>query len=78
MNELKARFPIGTQYMSGGKHPKLCTVLNIWKTYNEAGNLVQIRYLTYHEFLGQRVINHDVIDTTIARGLTDEYKHLLK
>ena len=62
------RFAIGTQYMSRGKHPHLCTVCDILRTYNNAGELVAVRYVSTHEFAGQIVTNYDVVDTTIAMG----------
>lgn len=75
---MKVRFPIGTQYKTRGKAPRLCTVVDILKTYNSGGELVRIRYETMHEFCGQAVISHDVVDTTIAIGLIEEFKHLLE
>lgn len=65
-------YPIGTQYQSRGKHPRLCTVKDVWKTYNAAGELVQIRYVTTHEFLGQIVTEYDVVAVTIARNLVGQ------
>lgn len=74
---LIARFPIGTKYLTRGKRKDLCTVVDILKTYNNAGELVSIRYVTAHDFCGQQVFDYDVVDTTIAMGLTPEYQHLL-
>lgn len=65
------RFPIGQQFMSGGKHPRLCTVIDILKTFNNAGDLVRISYVAEHEFLGQKVTSWDNCDTTVARGAMD-------
>lgn len=64
-----AKYPIGTQYLTRGKNPKLCTVMDILKTYNSAGELVSTRYVSQHVFLGQVVTNNDVVETTIAMGL---------
>jgi len=64
---MEARFNIGTQYLSAGKHPKLCTVKDILKTFNAAGDLVRIRYVATHDFAGQ-IIAEEVCDTTVARG----------
>jgi len=66
---MEARFHIGTEYKTQGKHPKLCTVIDILKTYNIRGELVQIRYVATHDCLGQTVTDRDVVDATIARGL---------
>ncbi len=56
----------------GRKHPKLCTVVDVLKTYNKAGELVKTRYVSEHEFLGQTVIDRDVCETTILRGEVTE------
>lgn len=77
VTEMKHRFPIGTQYWSRGKHPRLCTVVAQLTTRDGDGRVVSIRYTTQHEFLGQKVDNHDVVDPTIAMGLLPEYRHLL-
>lgn len=66
---LEARFSIGTKYQTRGKVPRLCVVVDILKTYNSAGELVSIRYVSEHKFLGQTISDRDVLDTTIAMGL---------
>lgn len=64
------RFPIGTEYQSRGKRPRLCTVTDILKTYNAAGEMVRVRYVATHPGpLGQLVTDHDVCDATIGLGL---------
>lgn len=65
-------YEIGTKYQNGGKYPNLCTVTDIYKTYNSKGELVKIRYEAQHEFAGQTINDHDVCATTIARGLIGE------
>jgi hypothetical protein len=77
---LKARFPIGTKYIQRyrGGHTKECTVVDILRTYNSACELVKIRYVSTHPFMGQLVYDYDVVDTTIARNLTPEFQHLIK
>ena len=72
------RFPIGTQYRPAGKHAKVTTVTDQLTLTNSKGEILRVSYLTKHEFLGQMITNHDVCDTTIARGLLPEYQHLLK
>lgn len=72
------RFPIGTKYQPVGKHAKLCTVTDQLTTTNSKGEIVSERYISTHEFCGATVTNHDVVDTTIARGLTLGYLHLLE
>lgn len=64
-----ARFAIGTKFKTLGKHPKECTVTNILRTYDNADKLVKVSYVATHEFCGQVITDHDVCDTTIARGL---------
>lgn len=70
------RYSIGTTYKTRGKNSKICTVVDILKTYNSKNELVQIRYISTHEFLGQLVINRDIPETTIAMGLIDEFNAL--
>ena len=67
---MKARFPIGTQYQrTYGKRKDLCTVEDIYYTYNLADDLVKIEYVTSHLFCGQIVMEYGVCDATIARNL---------
>lgn len=62
-------YAIGTQFKTRGKAPRLCTVTDILKTYNSAGELVKTRYVAQHDFMGQKVNDYDVVTTTIAMGL---------
>ncbi len=66
------RFPIGTEYASRGKHSVVCTVVDQLTTTNSKGEVVRTSYVTSHNFCGQVVLETDVIDTTIARGLSSE------
>jgi hypothetical protein len=61
------RFAIGTQFKTQGKAPRICTVRDILRTYNNAGELVLITYVATHDFMGQEV-SEVVVDTTVARG----------
>ena len=56
---------IGKQYRTRGKHPKLCTVMDVHTTYNKDGEQIKTRYVSEHDFLGQKVIDKDVCLTTI-------------
>jgi hypothetical protein len=67
-DDRQPKFAIGHQYATRGKHSRLCTVTDILKTYNHEGRLVKIRYVSTHLLAGQIVINHDVVETTIAMG----------
>ena len=66
------RFKIGQQFKTAGKHPRLCTVTDILRTYNAAGEHVSTRYVATHEFCGQTMTDNDVLDITIARGALRE------
>lgn len=63
------RFPIGTRYLSSGKFPRDCIVIDQLTTTNAAGDVVARSYVTQHQFLGAPVTEHNVCDTTIARGV---------
>ena len=69
MSAGEPRFAVGTQYLTRSRAPRLCTVTDIHKTYNSAGELVKVRYVATHCFAGQLVTDYDVCDVTIARGL---------
>jgi len=56
---------IGKQYKTRGKHPKLCTVVDVHTTRNQKGEIVKVRYVSEHVFLNQKVIDKDVGKTTI-------------
>ncbi len=64
-------YPIGTRYSIRGMHPKICTVIDIFKTYNSKGELVKTRYVSTHDVLGQVVTSYDVPEVSIARGLIE-------
>ncbi len=66
---MEAKYKIGTQYMTRGRYKKLCTVSDILKTYNHKGELVSIRYVSLHSFMGQVIADYDVVDATITNGL---------
>lgn len=65
---MEQRYAIGTQYLTRGKAPRLCTVTDVLRTYNAAGAMVRLRYVSTHEFMGQMVTDSDVSDATIAMG----------
>jgi hypothetical protein len=56
---------IGVQYLTRGKHPKLCTVVDEHTTYNRTGDVVKVAYVSEHIFLNQIVRDKDVNKTTI-------------
>lgn len=62
------RFTIGQQFVTRGHAPRLCTVTEILRTYNSRGDLVKVRYVATHTFMGETLVDHDVVETTIAMG----------
>ena len=60
---------IGTTFMTGGKFPRECNVIDVFKTYNKQNELVKTQYCATHIFLGQIVTDCSVPAATIARGL---------
>ena len=63
------RYKIGQMYWGRRKYPHICTVKDIHRTYNSAGELVKTRYVATHETAGQIVEDSDVCETTIAIAL---------
>lgn len=69
---MNQRFKIGQKYILRGKRQDICTVIDIHKTFNNAGELVKLRYVSQHNFIGQKMTDYDVTDTAIARGISNE------
>lgn len=59
---------IGTKYQARNQRKDICTVIDILKTYNNAGELVSTKYLCEHQFMGQKV-KHKEVETTIKMAL---------
>lgn len=70
--QTRTTYPVGTKFMTRGKHPKLCTVVDVLTTRNLADEIVAVRYVATHEFCGQVVRDSDVVAVTIARGLVTQ------
>lgn len=67
---MKTIYPIGTQFIKPGRKRKdIETVVDILTTTNSKGEVVAIRYIATHDFMGQVIADRDVVGTTIARGL---------
>lgn len=64
------RFQVGTHFVNQKK--RLCVVTDIWITTNLAGEVVKVRYVATHQFMGQTVADFDVLETTIAKGVVTE------
>ena len=62
-------YPVGTQFKTRGKAPKLCTVEDQLYTYNSEGELVGFKYVASNVTLGQKVYDYDVSPATVVRGL---------
>ena len=69
--ERKPKYSIGTRFKTRHKVPRHCEVVDIFKTYNNAMELVAIRYVAKHVFIGQTVVDCDVVETTITMGLLE-------
>lgn len=69
------RFPIGMTYESRRfpKAKELTTykVVDVLRTFNSVNDCVGIEYVVGHLFAGQ-IVTERVVDTTIARNLTNE------
>lgn len=61
-------FAIGHRFIPLGKARRVYTVTDILRTYDNTGALVRLRYVAQCEFMGQALVDHDVNETTIARG----------
>ncbi len=62
-------FPVGTQFKTRGKHPRVCTIVDRWSTFNLEGELVQVRYVATHQVGGQTVTDRDVCQASVSMGL---------
>ncbi len=63
------RFPIGTKFIRYSRAEKQVeTVVDIYTTRNNAGDVVKVRYVATHEFLDQEVADYDIPEVTIARS----------
>lgn len=60
---------IGTKYISRGKRKNVCTVIDILTTYNSKSEVVSVKYLCEHDFMGQTV-RHEELSTTIMIALS--------
>ena len=63
------KYPIGTLYLSRGKHKRLCKVIDYHVTTNLTGEIVRRRYVATNECLGQIVTDADVPESSVAMGV---------
>ena len=68
VNKMKIRFKIGQKFKRHYKRYEE-EVTDILTTTNSKGEIVSIRYVAKHDFCGQCVLDRDVTDTAIARGI---------
>ena len=61
------KFQVGTKWLSGGKVPHLCTVIDFLVTRNLSGEVVREDYLSQHDLIGP--VLHTDCAVTIARGV---------
>jgi hypothetical protein len=60
---------IGTKFIRrSSKRRDIETVTDILTTYNSKGEVVAIRYVATHEFMGQLITDSDIVKTTILRS----------
>lgn len=62
------KFKIGQQFRPVGKQARICTIEDIHRTYNSKNELVKVRYVVSHTFMGQTIMDYDCVETTIARA----------
>lgn len=63
------RFSIGTKFIRYSRAEKQVeTIVDIYTTHNNAGEVVKVRYVATHEFMGQEVADYDIPEATIARS----------
>ena len=78
---LKQRFPIGMKFCETRGRGKRAesreyVIVDVLRTYNSKNQIVSLRYVTECDFMGQKLINKDVLDTTIAKLLHREGREL--
>ena len=74
---MRQRFEIGTTYeLKRNKSSQVKTIVDVYKTYNSKNELVDLRYVTEHDFLGQKMTDRHVTDTEIARALIGAGKEM--
>lgn len=60
---------IGTKFIRRcSKRKDVETVVDILTTTNSKGEVVSVRYVATHDFMGQTVTDSDIVGTTILRS----------
>ena len=68
---MEDEFPIGTRFWTRGKHPRLCTVIDVYTTCNSKNEVVKKAYVANHDFMGQKIIS-EYPATSIKMGLIND------
>jgi hypothetical protein len=63
------KYMVGTKFHNPGKDKSVCTVIDYLVTLNLADEIVKERYVAVHDFCGQPVVDNDVTELRITRGL---------
>lgn len=71
----KEDIKIGVQFLSSGKNKRVCTVIDILKTYNSKNELIKTSYIEQHDFCGQ-TLKSEVVSVSVQRGNFDYLKSL--
>lgn len=67
---MKFKFEIGQTYTHKRKNSEqLRTIVDRLETYNAKGELIKLRYVTEHSFMGQILTDDDVLEVSICRAL---------
>lgn len=61
-----ADYPVGTVYHD--RNNRVCTIVDRLTTTNLAGEVVRVRYVATHEFMGQTVTDRDVTPLEVMRA----------
>lgn len=61
------KYQVGQKFKTRGKFPRECTVIDIYKTYNLKGEMIELRYIATHEMMGQ-IVTGEYPETTIDMG----------
>ncbi len=65
---MRARFSIGDQFIPRGRNQMVHTIQDVYTTINVASEVVRVRYVATHAFMGQPVVG-EFVDATVAMGL---------
>jgi len=69
----KPKHPNGTKFTKRGKANvgRVYTVVDCQVTFNQSGAVVQQRYIATTNYLGQKLTDSDVLQTTIDMGVIE-------